>query len=275
MKPRISITKKCIGLLLVWLFAFGNAMPYMLSIGMQDGKYCRVISGKVMTVKELTSYNWVWMAGNWILPMVILCVLYSRCMKKLRNNKLKYSQNETMKKRADENKRVVKMLSIVVIAFFMLTIPYTLFYMGMSYMVAYAPQHMNLILILTLNYALSLLTSINSCVNPFIYARMHKEINAVFKEKLSCCRSRSDCHSRNNGNVKRGAALKKMASFSNKAFEGEKNEKAAVGIEENIKVESVFKRKNATVNNEACSAKESQNAANSTQETGNPVDGTS
>lgn len=270
MKPRISIKKKCLGLLFVWLFAFGNAMPYMLSIGMQDGKYCRVISGKVMTVKELTSYNWVWMAANWILPLVILCVLYSRCTKKLRENKLKYSQNETMKKRADENKRVVKMLSIVVFAFFMLTIPYTFFYM-----VAYAPQHMDFILVLTLNYALSVLTSINSCVNPFIYARMHKEINVVFKKKLSCCRSRSYNQNSNNRNVGRGIALKKMASFSNKAFQREGMETVTVGTKEDIHVESASKRKNATVINEAFVAKKSQNTADITEDTANPIDGTS
>ena len=269
MKPRISVKKKCIGLVIVWLFAFGNAMPYMLSVGIEDGKYCRVMSGKLMTKKEVTTYNWVWMAGNWIVPMGILCVLYSQCMKKLRENKLKYCRNNSMKIRAAENKRVVKMLSIVVCVHFTLTMPYTLFYIWMSYMVAYNPQDMDLILILTLNYALLVPTNINSCVNPFIYARTHREINAAFIKKLPCCRSASDGKKWNKSY---------KPSVTGKAFSREQSEQFTCGSgqvtyekEESSKADLVSKRENVIFNKKAFNAQESQITAESIQDTVKPI----
>ena len=190
MKPRISTVWKILGILLIWALAVAITLPYAWSQEIILGKYC-VNAGLFMNAKEENIYVVTWIFSGWILPFLIICILYGLCVKKLRESKLK-EENESMKKRNAQSRKVVKMFIIIVCVFFLCTMPYNLFFVTTNFMLRYRRDAVDHSLIWALNYALFVLTNINSCINPFIYAKMHQEMNVFVRNawKKLCPRDR-------------------------------------------------------------------------------------
>ena len=188
MKPRISTISKILGILFTWGLAVGITLPYTLSQELIFGEYC-LDAGLFMTREERNVYAVLWIFGGWILPLCIISILYGLCIKKLKQSKLK-AGNESMKKRNEQNRRVVNMFLIIVCIFFVFTMPYSAFYVATNFMLTYRRAEVDRNLIWVLNYSLFVLTNINSCINPFIYAKMHQEINEFVRKacKKLCCR---------------------------------------------------------------------------------------
>ena len=80
-----------------------------------------------------------------------------------------------------ENRRVVNMFTTIVCAFFLLTMPYSLFYFTLAYLEYAKPDDINFDHLISANYGLFVLTMINSCTNPIIYARMHSKVRVATK----------------------------------------------------------------------------------------------
>eukprot|EP00112_Aurelia_sp_Birch-Aquarium-sp1_P004113 Seg1467.7 transcript_id=Seg1467.7/GoldUCD/mRNA.D3Y31 product="C3a anaphylatoxin chemotactic receptor" protein_id=Seg1467.7/GoldUCD/D3Y31 len=195
MKPRISTISKILGILLIWALAVGITLPYALSQELIFGTYC-LDAGIFMTAKESNIYVVMWIFSGSLLPLLIISILYGLCIKKLKEGKLK-EENESMKKRNAQNRKVVKMFIIIVGIFFLCTMPYSIYYVATNFMLTYRRESVDRFLIWILNYTLFVLTNVNSCINPFIYAKLHQGMNTFVGnawKKFSCRGSRRRSH---------------------------------------------------------------------------------
>ena len=130
-----------------------------------------------MDSKTKSVYVCLWLFVGWIMPLFAVSIIYFLCSQELQKNHFGKETNDTTRKRAMENKRVVKLFVTLVSLFAVLTLPYTVFFITTHFVLTYLRKEANFDLIWTLNYFLFVLTNINSCTNPIVYAKMHKEIN--------------------------------------------------------------------------------------------------
>ena len=188
MKPRISKVLKILGILLIWALAVAITLPYAMSQELIVGKYC-INAGLLLDAKEENIYVVTWMFSGWILPLLLIGTLYGLCIKKFKEGKFK-EENESIKKRNAQNRKVVKMFIIIVGIFSLCTLPYSIFFVATNFMLRYRRAAVDHSLIWVLNYALFVLTNVNTCINPFIYAKMLKEMKTIVRNawKKFCCR---------------------------------------------------------------------------------------
>ena len=112
-----------------------------------------------------------------VLPLFTLIIVYVMAIQALRFDSLK-DRNIATRIRMEENKRIVIMFIVVVIFFMVLTIPYAIHNVIYTYYAYYDEEKINtnLELFLQLNYYMDAYSSLNNCINPFIYSRMHKVV---------------------------------------------------------------------------------------------------
>eukprot|EP00794_Sanderia_malayensis_P020283 gene20283-22269_t len=179
LQPRLSTKFKIIGIIVVWLVALGITVPYAISQGVdKDQSIC--IDQGVLSKKARNIYVTCWIVTGWGIPFIVISILYSICVFELMSKKK--SNSVTVKQRRDENKRVVKMFLIIVSLFFIFTTPYSLMYVTFNYLLTYKREAVDINAIMKWNYALFVLTTLNSCMNPIIYAKLHREINPFVKK---------------------------------------------------------------------------------------------
>lgn len=134
-----------------------------------------------------------------VVPNILIGVVYWLTCRALKSNTAKHANNEAMLKRFKANAKIVKMFIIIISVFFVLTMPYALFYFAANHIVSYdtSLNASDYNLLATLNYILFIPSAANGCVNPIIYARRQKEINAFVKglaRRLLRCVPLTACH---------------------------------------------------------------------------------
>ena len=146
--------------LLIWLTSTASTAIYMFSedVGLKGDPFliCIVIM--------------VFFA--WFLPVLLMTTLYAICIKKLRSGSMPIPR-DILDQRTRENKRVVKMFVIVTTTFFASAFPSVL----ISFIFVSNDEGGVVYLIREIAFVIML---IGCVVNPFIYAKMHKEINPAF-----------------------------------------------------------------------------------------------
>ena len=116
-------------------------------------------------------YLMVWTCLGWVIPLIIIAVLYGICIKTLHESKFQSEKaSEATARRTAENQRVVKMFIIIVCLFFIFTIPHSVIDLF-----RYVDNKSDAVILL--HECSVVLTLVNSCTNPFIYAKMHRDIN--------------------------------------------------------------------------------------------------
>ncbi|XP_065057499.1 C3a anaphylatoxin chemotactic receptor-like [Rhopilema esculentum] len=174
---RISQKLKCAAVVFSWIFAVLLSLPYTLSQKIHNEHLC-IEDFNFMDPKTKSAYVCLWLFVGWIMPLFAVSIIYCLCSQELQRNHFGKETNDTTRKRAMENRRVVKLFVTLVSMFAILTLPYSVFYITVHFVLTYLRKEANFDLIWTLNYLLFVLTNINSCTNPLIYAKMHKEINS-------------------------------------------------------------------------------------------------
>ena len=124
-----------------------------------------------------------------VIPLFTLIIVYVMAIQALRFDSLK-DRNIATRIRMVENKRIVIMFIVVVIFFMVLSIPYAIYNVIYTYYAYYDEEiiNTNLELFLQVDYYMDAYSSLNNCVNPFIYSRMHMVVRKYclhLKRKLS------------------------------------------------------------------------------------------
>ncbi|XP_057303399.1 neuropeptides B/W receptor type 1-like [Hydractinia symbiolongicarpus] len=121
------------------------------------------------------------------IPMIIMGIVYTKSVIIL-NNRQVPGNNKTLEvKRKKQNKRIIKMFGTIVFVFLALTTPYMINVIIVVYYQAYRMKKYleNTEFFFNLNYGLFTLSAFNSCINPFIYARMHHSMKKSFNKHVS------------------------------------------------------------------------------------------
>ena len=126
-------------------------------------------------------YQTVWVVYAMVIPFFIMSYTYSITARAIRSNSLKHANNRAMEQRSKQNAKIVKMFFIVVSIFFAFSMPYTITFVYFTYLVKYDASNPDIILANTLTYIFLIPATANGCLNPFIYARMHRDINGYIK----------------------------------------------------------------------------------------------
>ena len=111
----------------------------------------------------------------WCIPNVIMAITYYKYARVLKANSFKYDNNREMQRRNKQNAKFVKMFAIIVIVFFLLTMPYAVFHIYFFHMIFIIRITIDIGLIIRLNNIMGCLfavAAINGCINPLIYAKM-------------------------------------------------------------------------------------------------------
>lgn len=195
MKPRLSFAVKLIGIASTWIISIGIALPYILTQEMFEhngSSYCFTIV-KIMTPEEKDFYVIAFVVMGWVLPLSIIASLYGCCIYKLKERSFKSDANKSMQRRVQQNKKVINTFIIISSLYGICTLPYSVFYATIHYLLAYKRQETDMEIIWTLNYSLFALTNINSCLNPFVYARRQPEVRQFLCTAWNklCCRAAS------------------------------------------------------------------------------------
>ncbi len=215
---------KMVGIVVVWSVATGITIPYTISQGLIGDTICIDIG--VLSILARNIYVTSWIVTGWGIPFLVIGTIYALCSRNLKKTPKGNSNRAAIRRRQSENQRVVKMFIIIVSLFFALTTPYSVMYVTYNYVLTYHTNEVDINSMMKWNYALFTITNINSCLNPIIYAKLHKDINQ-FVNKFCNCRSRNESSSRNTFEITDVSSQSKFTqssrsaatSSSNKAFD--------------------------------------------------------
>ena len=168
---------------LIWLPSVIIAIPYSLRLQFVEGA-CLSFNERILGFKGFVIFIGIALLYIWCVPYLILILTYVRTARALKASSFKHDNNRAMELRNRQNAKVVKMFVTVVTIFLILTMPYAIFYFCDSYLIFYASNHFDSRTHHTLNYVLFILASANGCVNPVIYAKMHREVNGYIKKVI-------------------------------------------------------------------------------------------
>ena len=124
-----------------------------------------------------------------IVPLVVLTIHQTLSYRALKQASVSIMGNI---RRISKMRKIFTMLVIVAALFLLLTTPMNLFLVFAWYLIVYDINFYleNENLILDINAALNLLLTVSSCMNPFIYARIHNKIASKLSiVRRACCKS--------------------------------------------------------------------------------------
>ena len=168
-------------LALVGTVSIGIAIPYVLRL---QSNTCSASSNKFLSTKGYFISVVIWMSYTWCIPQFIITTIYFLTTRALKANTFKHANNRAMEQRNKQNARIVKMFVIIIVIFYILTMPYGLFHMYFEYINLYDPKNAKNSLLNTIKFVLFIPVSANGCVNPIIYGNMHRGMNKFIRNNI-------------------------------------------------------------------------------------------
>lgn len=161
----------------MWFVGLIASIPLAVRlIYIDDASICTIRS---YAPSKQFAYASCYTSIGWLIPGIILATLYFKTANQLRASEEYHSHTKVMQQQIRrENKEVVKMFVVVVALFFLLTLPnavyqvvYHYFYMFKVELIR-GKSHLGQLYIV-----LPCVSAMNSCINPLVYAKMHREVN--------------------------------------------------------------------------------------------------
>ncbi|XP_065069239.1 mu-type opioid receptor-like [Rhopilema esculentum] len=123
---------------------------------------------------------------SFILPLISITCLYATCIRQLKQNHPKISNNIAQERRLASHKRICQHFLVVISLYFICVAPVTIFTTTLTVRVSRDPKMVCSFITSAKNpyHFLISLFYINGCINPFLYARIHPQIKRsveVFK----------------------------------------------------------------------------------------------
>ncbi len=159
---------------MAWIIAICVSLPYVMGHQLR-GEQCT--STSVLKKEHIVVYAACWVIIGWGIPLFFILFFSYIITRVLRRDAACSSSCSITLRRVERNRKVFKMLVVIFLAFFLLTTPYSIFYAVVTYLIYMKPETIDENPLKQLNYAIFVLMVANSCINPVIYAKMHKEIN--------------------------------------------------------------------------------------------------
>ena len=165
-------------LLLIWCFCIGPSVVtiYYIEYRCKTEEQiwvCEYVISKTTFLYNVAIYFFVT-----FIPIISLITIYIRAAKALENHGID-SNSFVVKRRNVMNKKVVKLFTVIVCTFALLTIPYFIYSFAYTTCLYYGiiKTIMEIeICTIILNIMVLVITS-NCCVNPLIYCKMHRDIS--------------------------------------------------------------------------------------------------
>ena len=191
--------KKAKGFLIlaVWLIGTAASMPLAVRLTyIEDASICTNVPYEAV---HQIAYAGCYIIIGWILPGIIFTTLYFKTARQLKLSEDYHSNARVMQQQIRrENKQVVKMFVVVVALFFTFTMPNTVYQIVYHYLYLFdditGKGYLGRIYTI-----LPCVSAMNSCINPLIYAKMHKEFNRyvrglMFKlRRFACPQNAGQC----------------------------------------------------------------------------------
>ena len=157
------------------MIGVATCVPFAIRLTyIEEASICTVISyPPVQQIVYAICYTTV----GWIVPGMILATIYYKTAKQLKMSEDYHSHVRVMQRQIRrENKEVVKMFVVVVWLFFACTMPNVVYQIVYHYIYLFGAMSSKAYLI-QIYTILPCLSAMNSCINPLVYAKMHKEVN--------------------------------------------------------------------------------------------------
>ena len=149
------------------------------------GDYCI----DVWELKAKFIYYAVLQSVSCFLAVITMVVVYTLSAVRIYQHTLPGSENNKKAecRRMKQNKNITKMFGRIVLVFFTLTTPNSIFFFVQAYIGTFREdlffkEYKKFFYISQVLYAVS---ALNCCVNPIIYARMHKNMRMSFRKRVS------------------------------------------------------------------------------------------
>ena len=126
------------------------------------------------------------------IPGITIASVYCTSGIALKASTFKHENVRAMELRKKQNSIVLKFFAVVSICFFILTMPYGIRNLYVCYMHRHKLTHLRYETTYILEDVLSMLFYTNFCVNPIIYAKLHREISIYLRKFIqeinrACC----------------------------------------------------------------------------------------
>lgn len=179
LRIKYSIAKIArISMAIAFFVSIVSTIPYMTAVDVAEGSgrcYEQWSGGR----SALLAYQWFIMIAFYIIPVIIISITYGYLMKYIKEQlttSVVVNTEKMMERRVKENRRIMRVLLSVMVAFIVLTLPNKAIWIYISSRAFVEPKlHTVLIFISLLTYPL------HSIVNPFIYSVVDKG----FRKNLS------------------------------------------------------------------------------------------
>ena len=211
--------RSVVEVLVVWSVSCLFISPYMYYlriVRVSTGDFCY----DVWELKAKFIYYAVLQSVSCFLAVIIMVVVYSLSAIRIYRHVMPGDNKKAESRRIKQNKNITRMFGRVVLVFFTLTTPNSVFffvsaYIGTFRVEVYMREYEKFFYISQALYAVS---SLNCCVNPIIYARMHKNMKKSFNKRVSWLFGRTPSSSRdfNNFHMRRT-----QSTFTNSSIRDE------------------------------------------------------
>lgn len=124
------------------------------------------------------------------LPLLIMVVVYSMSAFRINRNVITGINKQAEDRRIKQNKRITQMFKKIVLVFFFLVTPLSMFNLIRLYLINYGYERYqeNYKTYFKLSHALKAVAHLNFCINPIIYAKTHKKMKKnIFNKFVLLC----------------------------------------------------------------------------------------
>eukprot|EP00112_Aurelia_sp_Birch-Aquarium-sp1_P004870 Seg1550.3 transcript_id=Seg1550.3/GoldUCD/mRNA.D3Y31 product="Cholecystokinin receptor type A" protein_id=Seg1550.3/GoldUCD/D3Y31 len=174
----------------VWLFGIFINTPVLTALRHKEST---CYTKKLLSPELHLAYFGFYTLVGWVIPATIMVGTYYQIARQLRHSEAYHSDTQVMQRQIrNENKRVVRMFIIIVALYFLFTLPFAVYQVVFSVFWHYDTAKVKRKEFLIPYLLLPCISAMNSCVNPLVYAKMHREINRYLhaircQMKLKCC----------------------------------------------------------------------------------------
>lgn len=182
-EPRITLYQARFIIVVVWLTATLVGLPFVAVMQLredQDGLYCSEDGWPNETFKDV--YNVLSFCLTYAIPLPTIAVFYTIIVMKLNKAARETSDSEGFRT-AKAKGKVVKMLIVVVILYFLCFLPYHITYLWFEF--GEGQQYEGKWILFS--YC-QVLVYANSAVNPVLYGFLSEQFRRGFARLVPCCR---------------------------------------------------------------------------------------
>lgn len=188
LRSKVTRLQLKLAVIFIWVLSFSVTLPLntFMTTASQVGKIVCTDSWPSRMFEQL--YFSLLFVIQFALPLIMMLMVYMRIISKMHNNELRTCNHRASAHIRRRNKRVIRMLLVVVLAYFICVMPYST-YLVVSVFGIDSP--------ISVKKFLVLIALANSMVNPLLYGALNRQfrigyMDAITGIRRSCLGSKRD-----------------------------------------------------------------------------------